>query len=68
MNIKEVTERSSRLQIIEEASSTLTEFFVHGKKSKEPFIPEELLSDGEIAKIVFDGFESAAEIFSSFSK
>lgn len=67
MDIKEVTERSLRLQVIEEAPSVISEFFFHAKKPKQPFIPEELLSDQEIADIVFDGFESAREVLSSLS-
>lgn len=68
MDIKEVMDRSSRLQVIEEAPSTISEFFTHthNTKPKQQLVPEELLSDVQISQIVLSGFESAGKVFSSF--
>lgn len=68
LDIKEVEERSTRLQVMEEAPTTIADFYMVTKKQKGQFIPESLLSDEEISAIARDGFESAGETLAKFSK
>lgn len=67
MDIMEVTNRSTRLQVMEEAPTTISDFFSKTEKRTDQFIADVLLTDNEIKGIVLDGSESVGKVLSKFS-
>lgn len=69
MDIMEVTYRSTRLQVMEEAPTTISDFFANKtKKTNARLIPKTLLSNEEISSTVHDGFESAGKSLADLSE
>lgn len=68
LDMKEVTEKSARLQIIEEAPTKIKDFVNATRKPKNCFIPKKLLSDADISTIVLGGFNSAGKTHAQFRK
>lgn len=63
MDIYEMIQRSNRLTIAEEAPTTIKDFVLKKNKPKDIFVPESLLSNEDVSRIVHDGFDEVKGTF-----